>query len=309
MDWACRLLLLLDFDLLLLLLDLDFDLLPLLPPLDRELRVDLDDATLLSELGRARPLDLDRRFSPPLDLSVLLSDRLLGSRLPRELGSKLCELDAPSDLSFDAVGGRSFLRLLLLRLPLRRLPVDSALLLEPKLWSNLLASSSFSSSSLPRPKRSSSSSVSSSSSSRPSDMNLPRPLLWTRFNSSLRQSGQAFMSIFQPGPKSRFLRKRTLGWWMQYPCELYSMTCLGLAAVDPKEVVEAFIPELAEQTEPFEEERLSLLEGRRSAMLLLRPPREPLLLPVSLLPLSLPSRSCRLPVLVLSRLPSDRPVL
>lgn len=213
MDWACRLLLFLDLDLLPLLRLLDRREL-----LERELRVDLEDATLLSDDGRVLPLDLDRLSSPLVDLFELQWDRLLlGSRL-RELGSRLRELDrtlAPSRLSLldvdvddDAppfVDGRSFLLLIL-----RRLPLDSALLLEPKLWSKPLASS-FSSSSLP--KRLSSSSVSSSSSSSPSDMNLPSlPLLCTLFSSALRQSGQAFINIFHPGPKSLFLRSRILGW-------------------------------------------------------------------------------------------------
>jgi len=78
------------------------------------------------------------------------------------------------------------------------------------------------------------------------------------------------------------------------------MTCLGLAAVLPREVTEAFIPLLAdevERTDPLEEERFSFDEGRRSSPLL----------PLSLLPRSLTSRPCRLPAL--SRLPNDRPVL
>ena len=215
LDWAWRLLLVLDLDLLPLL-----RLLGRRELLERDLRVDLEDATLLSDDGRVLPLDLDRLSSPLLFFFETLSERPpLGSRL-RELGSRPRELDrtlAASDLSLlddedddgpPLVDGRSFLLLLL-----RRLPLDSALLLEPKLWSNPLASSSSSSS---LPKRLSSSSVSSSSSSSPSDMNLPSlPLLCTLLSSMLRQSGQAFINIFQPGPKSLFLRSRILGWWMQ----------------------------------------------------------------------------------------------
>ena len=83
------------------------------------------------------------------------------------------------------------------------------------------------------------------------------------------------------------------------------MTRLGLAAVLPREVTEAFMPLLAEEverTDPLEEERFSFE--------LLVPPREPLLLPLSPLPRSLRSRPRRLPTLpALSRLPNDRPVL
>ena len=56
------------------------------------------------------------------------------------------------------------------------------------------------------------------------------------------------------------------------------MTRLGLAAVLPREVTEAFMPLLAEEverTDPLEEERFSFDEGRRSARLLPMPPREP----------------------------------